>query len=60
MEIKREYDREHPIDGENGAKAMAVRRWVELNPERLKYEIIFTGSDTVAGDQQDGVPRFIA
>ena len=58
MEIKREHDREHPIDGENGA--MAVRRWVGLNAERLKYEIIFTGSDTVAGDQLDEVRRFVA
>ena len=26
VEIKREHDRDHPVDGEKGRKAMAIRR----------------------------------
>jgi predicted nucleotidyltransferase len=51
VEIKREKDRQDPIDGIAGAKASAVRRWEEVNPERVKYEMIFTPNDTVAFDQ---------
>ncbi len=39
---------------------MAVRRWVGLNPERLRYEMIFTNNDTVAADRLDEVRRFVA
>ncbi len=51
VEIKRERDRAHPLDGERGRKAMALRRWEELNPDRLKYEMIFTATDAVTVDQ---------
>ena len=34
-----------------GRKALAVKRWEGLNPDRLKYQIVFTGSDTVGADQ---------
>jgi hypothetical protein len=51
VEIKREHDRAHPVDGETGRKAMALRKWEELNPERLKYQMIFTATDTVSADQ---------
>jgi hypothetical protein len=54
VEIKREYERSHAVDGENGKKAMALRRWEELNPERLKYQMIFTATDTVSADQVQG------
>lgn len=59
VEVKREHDREHPIDGEQGAKAMAVRRWVGLNPDRLRYEMIFTDSDTIPANRLDAVRRFV-
>lgn len=58
VEIKREKDREDPIDGERGAKAVAVRKWEALNPDRLKYEMIFTPSDTVTFDQLKPVWSF--
>lgn len=51
VEIKAERDRSHPVQGENGRKAMAVKAWEDLNPERLKYHMIFTPGDTVAADQ---------
>lgn len=50
VEVKREHDRAHPVDGENGRKAMALRKWERLNPERLKYQMIFTNTDTVSAD----------
>ena len=58
VEIKREHDRAHPIDGENGRKAMAVRKWENLDPDRLRYEIIFTPSDTVPADAMRRVRSF--
>ncbi len=51
VEIKKEFDRAHPTDGENGRKALAIRRWEELDPDRLRYEILFTSGDTVSVDQ---------
>lgn len=59
VEIKREHDRSHPVDGEKGKKAMALRRWEELNPERLKYRMIFTSTDTVSADQIQDVKQLI-
>ncbi len=51
VEIKAENQREHPLDGENGRKALALRQWEKLNPDRLKYEMIFTPSEVVAVNQ---------
>lgn len=58
VEIKREKDREDPVDGARGAKALAVRKWEALNPDRLKYDMIFTPSDTVTFDQLKPVWKF--
>jgi hypothetical protein len=58
LQIKREYDRAHPVDGENGTKAMALRRWENLNPGRLRYQMIFTATDTVTADQMQEAMRF--
>ncbi|MGA9751013.1 MAG: DEAD/DEAH box helicase family protein [Acidobacteriota bacterium] len=51
VEVKAERERAHPVDGEKGRKAMALRAWENLNPKLLKYEMIFTASDTVGADQ---------
>jgi len=59
VEIKSERERSHPVDGEKGRKAMALRKWEELNPERLKYQMIFTATDTVSADQVHEVKRLI-
>ena len=58
LQIKREYDRAHPVDGENGKKAMALRRWENLNPDRLRYQMTFTATDTVTADQMQEAMRF--
>jgi len=59
VEIKAERERDDAVDGENGRKAIAVQKWVGLNPERLKYEMIFAASDNVAFNQLEPARRFI-
>ena len=59
VEIKKAHDREHPVDGETGRKAMAIRKWEDLNPERLKYEMIFTDGATIAANQLAAVREFV-
>jgi hypothetical protein len=59
VEIKAERERQHPIDGEKGKKALALRRWEQLNPDRLKYEMIFTAMETVPWDDTSAVRGFV-
>lgn len=59
VEIKKAHDKEHPIDGEKGRKAMAMHSWESVNPDRLKYEIVFTDADTVTPDDMAGVTQFV-
>ena len=59
VEVKKEHDRGHPIDGENGRKALAVRGWEKLNPDRLQYEMIFTATDVVSHDQMQPARDFV-
>ena len=59
VEVKKEHDRDHADDGEKGRKAMALRKWEALNPDRLRYEIIFTKTDTVASDDLKNIRKFI-
>jgi type III restriction enzyme len=47
VEIKAERFRQDPVDGQNGRKALAVQKWVDLNPDLLKYEMIFSDNDTI-------------
>lgn len=47
VEIKDERLKGNKIEGENGSKAMAVRKWESLDPKRLKYEIIFAKGDSI-------------
>ena len=58
VEIKRAHDREHPDDGESGRKAMAIRKWEGLNPDRLIYEMIFIEGDTVPYNCMTNVLNF--
>jgi len=51
VEIKSESKRADLTDGEKGRKAMATKKWVDLNPALLKYEMIFTNDDEVAVDE---------
>ena len=59
VEIKAERERSHPIDGEQGKKALALRRWEQLNPDRLKYEMIFTAMETVPWGDMSSVREFV-
>jgi len=59
VEIKSERERLHPLDGETGAKAIATRTWADLNPDRLKYKMIFTSSDELGYDQLKVVRKFL-
>jgi type III restriction enzyme len=59
VEIKAERERDDAVDGQKGRKAIAVQQWVGLNPDRLKYEMIFTSSDNVAFNQLAPAKRFI-
>ena len=59
VEIKAARFRDDAVDGEDGRKAVAVRKWVSLNPEKLKYEMIFTPSDTIAFNQLEPAKQFV-
>jgi type III restriction enzyme len=59
VEIKAERERAHPVDGENGRKALALRKWETLNPDRLKYQMIFTATDAVSADQLRDATQFV-
>ena len=50
VEIKREKDRDDAIDGLNGSKALETRKWTGLNPERLKYQMIFVPGESIEAD----------
>lgn len=47
VEIKSERFRNDTIDGENGLKAAKLREIENLNPDKLKYEILFTDKDEI-------------
>lgn len=59
VEIKDPRFREDEVDGAQGRKAIAAQQWVGLNPERLKYEMIFAG-DEVAFNQLAPAKEFIS
>ena len=60
VEVKSERDRGHAVDGEKGRKAMALRNLENLNPDRLRYEMIFTDSDTIPGDRLAALRQWAA
>jgi hypothetical protein len=47
VEIKMEKFKNDEIDGENGLKAAKIREIEDLNPGKLKYEILFTDKDEI-------------
>jgi type III restriction enzyme len=59
VEIKAERERAHPLDGEHGRKALALRKWEALNPDRLQYQMIFANTDTVTVDQLRDARAFV-
>jgi hypothetical protein len=59
VEIKDQRMLDNVIDGQNGKKALALRQWEQLNPGRLKYEMIFTAMETVPWDDTQLVRTFM-
>lgn len=47
VEIKMEKLKNDNIDGENGLKAIAVKNIQHLNPDKIKFEMLFTDSDEI-------------
>jgi len=47
VEVKAERFRNDEIDGEKGLKAAKVREIAGLNPDKLKYKILFTDKDEI-------------
>ena len=47
---------EPPVTKE-GRKALALRRWTQLNPDRLKYELIYADK-SLAQDAPNGSLQF--
>lgn len=58
VEVKAERDREDPVNGEKGTKAAAMQRWEAINPDRLKYEMIFTNTSFLSTGDMKKVLRF--
>jgi hypothetical protein len=59
VEIKDEGMRDHALDGEKGAKAIAVRQWEVLNPDKLRYQMIFVKDNVLTRDDSAGARQFV-
>ncbi|MDD8017288.1 MAG: DEAD/DEAH box helicase family protein [Bacteroidota bacterium] len=59
VEIKQENKRDDLIDGECGAKALAVQELKSLNPDMLEYQMIFTSTDEISFDKTKEVREFV-
>jgi hypothetical protein len=59
VEIKSERERTNEIDGENGAKAIASRKWESLNPDRLKYQMVFVRGEQAGYAEVETARKFI-
>jgi hypothetical protein len=60
VEIKRADRKNDATDGMNGHKAMALRKWEDLNPDFLKYEMIFADETVAYNDLQVTYDNFTA
>jgi len=49
----------HAIIADEGTKAVALKRWSGLNPDRLKYELVFAGT-TLRPGATDEAQAFIS
>jgi type III restriction enzyme len=59
VEVKSERERDNEIDGEKGSKAVATRAWIGLNPEQLKYQMIFVKGDEIGFDDLGETKEFL-
>ena len=53
VEIKDPRFGAHPVDGQDGRKSVALRKWENLSPDRIKYEMIFAAEVIPADDLSD-------
>jgi type III restriction enzyme len=53
-------ERGEPVLTVEGRKAVALRHWQELNPDRFRYQMVFVREDTVGYDQMQQARQFIA
>jgi type III restriction enzyme len=58
VEVKAEKEREDPVSGVDGSKARQVREWERVNPEGLKYEMIFTSTESIDAAKLKNVLKF--
>lgn len=59
VEIKAERERNNAVDGEQGTKALALRRWEKLNPDKLRYQMLFVKENTLTYDQTKEARMFV-
>lgn len=59
VEIKSERMRNDVTDGENGRKAIAIRKWVGMNPDKFQYKMIFSTHGGVAFNKLKHARQFI-
>lgn len=59
VEIKGENMRKDPVNGETGAKALAVRQWEKLNPDKLLYQMIFVKDDVLTREDSAAARQFV-
>ncbi|HYX31026.1 MAG TPA: DEAD/DEAH box helicase family protein [Pyrinomonadaceae bacterium] len=57
-DLKRQARGEEAVTRE-GRKAIALKKWTELQPEQLKYELIFASSDNIPYDKLAKTRDFI-
>ena len=59
VEVKSEAERGDVTNGEDGLKAAKMRELERLNPERVRYEMLFTASDSVLDSDLAAVKSYI-
>ncbi|MEX2155647.1 MAG: DEAD/DEAH box helicase family protein [Gemmatimonadales bacterium] len=61
VEVKAARERDAIVQGvgKESKKALALKKWTDLDPDRLKYEILFTEADVVSADQLAPARRFL-
>jgi hypothetical protein len=48
-----------PVVTVEGRKAVALKQWETLNPDRLHYELVFVRENTVGYDQTRSARQFV-
>lgn len=58
LEVKPESEHDDSVNGLRGAKALAMSRLEGINPDRLKYEIVFAQAESVPVERLAAVRKF--